>query len=469
METLFFGLKLFLPNLRRTLLTIDRTTMIVKWTVSLAISIILINKAISSPVQNKTQQGAAASPSDDPKKNPVPVKKKPSRVIDVFKAGHGEKDDKNRDFAGIGDLIVVKVDNLQELIRKSKCLDDNDSLIESSKCTPQKIMLYLDGRQIDGISPESGAPSPDEQKLRFRLNRAVDTNDKIWADLLGAPPIGRKFFKRPTEVSVGLENQYPIPTDVKADKFKIVRIRESWFWFSSVTVIFLLYFLSMLAVKSDILRDSGPIGKDATGKEIPKPYSLARCQMAFWFFWVVASFVYLWLITGAYDIITSEALALIGIGAATALGSATIDSSKTAEVTAQQNSLEADKSNLENELTILNSSMNSDPPPANLAALGINQASIQTRLSLINSQLASLAVSTNPKPSIGWLNDILMDNTGISFHRFQIVVWTFVLGILFVFSVWNRLSMPEFGATLLALQGISAATYVGFKIPEKQA
>jgi hypothetical protein len=29
--------------------------------------------------------------------------------------------------------------------------------------------------------------------------------------------------------------------------------------------------------------------------------------------------------------------------------------------------------------------------------------------------------------------------------------------------------MPEFGATLLALMGISAGTYLGFKIPEKQA
>jgi len=28
--------------------------------------------------------------------------------------------------------------------------------------------------------------------------------------------------------------------------------------------------------------------------------------------------------------------------------------------------------------------------------------------------------------------------------------------------------MPEFSATLLALQGITAGTYLGFKIPEKQ-
>jgi hypothetical protein len=66
------------------------------------------------------------------------------------------------------------------------------------------------------------------------------------------------------------------------------------------------------------------------------------------------------------------------------------------------------------------------------------------------------------------LQDILNDAYGISFHRFQMFVWTVVLGFVFLESVWNRLSMPEFSATLLALQGVSAGTYLGFKIPEKQ-
>ena len=43
-----------------------------------------------------------------------------------------------------------------------------------------------------------------------------------------------------------------------------------------------------------------------------------------------------------------------------------------------------------------------------------------------------------------------------------------VLGVLFVYSVWNRLSMPEFSAMLLGLLGISDGTYLGFKIPERQ-
>jgi hypothetical protein len=44
-------------------------------------------------------------------------------------------------------------------------------------------------------------------------------------------------------------------------------------------------------------------------------------------------------------------------------------------------------------------------------------------------------------------------------------VWTVVLGFVFVVAVYNTLAMPDFSATLLGLTGISAGTYVGFKIP----
>ena len=42
-------------------------------------------------------------------------------------------------------------------------------------------------------------------------------------------------------------------------------------------------------------------------------------------------------------------------------------------------------------------------------------------------------------------------------------VWTLVLGVIFVASVYNDLSMPEFSATLLGLMGISSGTYLGVK------
>ena len=67
------------------------------------------------------------------------------------------------------------------------------------------------------------------------------------------------------------------------------------------------------------------------------------------------------------------------------------------------------------------------------------------------------------------LYDLLAENNQVSFYRFQIFVWTLILGIMFVLSVYNELAMPEFSATLLGLLGISAGTYVGFKLPETRA
>jgi hypothetical protein len=42
------------------------------------------------------------------------------------------------------------------------------------------------------------------------------------------------------------------------------------------------------------------------------------------------------------------------------------------------------------------------------------------------------------------LSDLLSDANGYSFHRFQIAVWTVILGIIFVVSVARELAMPQF-------------------------
>jgi hypothetical protein len=133
--------------------------------------------------------------------------------------------------------------------------------------------------------------------------------------------------------------------------------------------------------------------------------------MAFWFVLTIGSFLFIWLITDAVDIITNTVLVLLGIGAATALGATIIDANKKAPV----------------------------PGAGNIV----------------------------PRPSQGFWTDIMSDVNGVEFHRFQMVIWTVILGLVFLVSVWSRLSMPEFNATLLTLMGISSGTYLGFKIPER--
>lgn len=72
----------------------------------------------------------------------------------------------------------------------------------------------------------------------------------------------------------------------------------------------------------------------------------------------------------------------------------------------------------------------------------------------LDKQVDDAVAPLSQPTSRGFLDDLLTDANGYSFHRFQIFVWTIVLAILFIRSVYESLSMPEFGETFLALMGI---------------
>ena len=65
--------------------------------------------------------------------------------------------------------------------------------------------------------------------------------------------------------------------------------------------------------------------------------------------------------------------------------------------------------------------------------------------------------------------ELLSDGEHLTFYRFQMLVWTLVLGSVFVKSVFVFLQMPSYGNNELALTGISAASYLAFKFPEAKA
>jgi hypothetical protein len=129
-------------------------------------------------------------------------------VVDVYKWNAIDEDEKYS--AGIGDIIVVKIKGLKTLLNKSQCVD------EAGKCTKQEIRLFIDGRMIKDISPESGAPQKDEGTLQFHLQRNVN-NDEAWADILGAPRLGIDFYYRKAIISVGLENDFAEGSNIPHD------------------------------------------------------------------------------------------------------------------------------------------------------------------------------------------------------------------------------------------------------------
>jgi len=139
-------------------------------------------------------------------------------------------------------------------------------------------------------------------------------------------------------------------------------------------------------------------------------YSLGKSQMAFWGLLVMLSFAGVWLLTGAMERIPEQVLILLGISGATGLSAIVIGN---------------------------------------------------------NKQATQAAANVRPRATQGFWRDICNDGAGLSFHRMQVVAWTIFLGLVFVRSVVNVMSMPEFPETLLVLMGISNGVYLGFKIPEQ--
>jgi len=384
----------------------------------------------STPIVAPSPQPASAAQTTS---SPVP------KVIGI---------DKKR--AGLDDLITLRVENLPTLIQQSKCLAGVPN------CQKQEIIMFLNGRPLTGEYPE--VIRPEGELVQFHLSREHG-NDDLWGDLLGDP----EGFVKPVNVTVGLENGYPLEG---AQTFEFIVIHQTGFWLCLLLIAAILLSLFYLGHRTTLLRSSG--AKRADNKL--HAYNLGRVQLAFWFVLVVTSFLLIWLITGEYSTITSSALVLIGIGAGTALGATLVDNSKTASITDQIIAYEAEKAVLTNRINELKSALavgTNVPTPTGASDLQAELDSKQARLYVVTSMLAQLQTGSEVPPSQGFLRDIISDGGDISFHRMQIVIWTIVLGIIFVNSVYDRLAMPEFSGTLLALMGISSGTYLGFKGTEK--
>ena len=299
---------------------------------------------------------------------------------------------------------------------------------------------------------------PKSDTLEFAVQRS-QTSKEIWTTIVTQRD---KFFTSSVTLSVGLEGGEPVPTELT--NFTIIIIKSGWFVTCSIAIIIILIFFLWLAKDSNIIRDSGP---QPAGNN-KRPFSIGRTQMAIWFFLVIASYPFLWLITGEFGTITGSVLGLMGISAGTALSASVIDLSKRNATGGTRDKLTAEKTVVENRISELEKATRKSPAPANLKDLQAELDQKRIRLGEIDKQTAKIPAAGRARESIGFFRDVLSNDTGISFHRFQILAWTVVLGIIFIAEVYSNLRMPEFSETLLALMGISSGTYIGFKFPEQE-
>lgn len=287
--------------------------------------------------------------------------------------------------AGLGDRISLHVQNFGKVL-------------ERTHDTCNGVVLFIEGMPIRGLKPESC--DREDGHVRYLLMRS-EQSDATWRTLLGKP----RGYKKTIGVSLGADDQFSIPSDV--NDFQFVVLPRGLLWcFIAVSLVGLAVF-ARVSMRTGLIRN-----RSGSLSVVERPYSLARFQMAFWFYMVVTAYVFIWLISGELDTITDSVLALLGVGTGTALGASLIESSgRRTDAGATTDRGQAAKSR-------------------------------------------------------GFTRDVLDDGDTLSLPRFQLFVWTLVLGVIFCRSVYDSLQMPEFSATLLGLMGISSGTYLGFKTQE---
>ncbi len=301
-------------------------------------------------------------------------------------------------------------------------------------CKGKQLVLYLNGRPIPNLEP-SPKFSAQGNRLYFTLTPTEASKD-AWSYLLGYP--GLK--KRQVRVSIGLADGYAFPS-CSIIQFDVLPHGRLAVWSLLFAAIVIAFFY--LAANSNVLRDSVSSSADAPRRS----FSLARTQAAWWFFIVLGSYLLIGLVTGdVLSSITGSVLALLGISAGTVVGGAIIDASRPTPVAA----------------------------PAVLAVPVDPAGPVVPAVPAIPAVPVVAAVPAAPAVPATALRgkieeffvDILSDAEGVSFHRFQNVAWSVVLGIIFGCTVYRTLAMPDFDNSLLALMGISAGTYLAAKTTE---
>ncbi|MDB5671806.1 MAG: hypothetical protein JWO25_2765 [Alphaproteobacteria bacterium] len=142
------------------------------------------------------------------------------------------------------------------------------------------------------------------------------------------------------------------------------------------------------------------------GRTNDRAFSLSRTQMGFWLVLTASGFLYVWLVTGEYKNVFPAALfVLIGISGATAVAAQFTEDDP-------------------------------DEAPA----------------------------------SNGFFRDISGDWQGgaLQLHRMQIIAWTVILGLIFLWNIAAKLELTSFDTNLLILAGLANGVYVTMKPSESK-
>jgi len=325
-----------------------------------------------------------------------------------------------------------------------------------------KYALFLNDVEIKGLDPPFPTSYRSQPALLFILKKGA-LNDAFWRDLLGSPrsghvnvvvSLGRQSGAGPSERIVGAPDSARFGLEI----FTGLDLALAAGAILLVLVLVWGHARSRTTLRDNLLPQLAPSRQ---------PFSLGRSQMAFWFTLIFAAFVVLFFLLQDTNVLTSQALALMGISGATAAAAIAVDVKRTSPADVANCALQAlglntyeDVQRVEQEIIDREQKLAALPPASP------QRTQLQIEINDRNSILRTYEVKTRPFVSQGWFKDVTTDINGPTVHRLQVVFWTAALGAIFLYSVYRNLAMPEFNGTLLTLMGISSAGYVGFKIQE---
>jgi hypothetical protein len=385
----------------------------------------------------------------------------------------------------LGESVELLVQNLDGWLTKLK----DKRIVESTKSDDElvteqlpKLRLFIDGRPMRTLQPAGwyrddnswpwhGQMAREEKErhryfLRFYLTRdGSDMQSKAdWNEVLKGPGLMSEMDLTVGWYGSSSNGAATLPSWIRRGEtdpghvFIFHRVASDfWLIIGLVLLVLAVGVFMFLVFLGGLIREPAlPIRDDG----LP-PVSLGRCQMAFWFFLVITGFFFLWLITGRGDLdtINPRVLTLMGISTATALGAAFITSNTADPVTAAK----APARNYPADIRAAKGEIKAAQAAKDQNAV----ADAKVKVGELKKQLKDWRkLHWNQ-----WILDLLSEENDMSkpqimsFHRFQIIVWTLVLGVVFCSEVLTKLGMPNFDSTLLILMGISSGTYLGFKFP----
>lgn len=325
-----------------------------------------------------------------------------------------------------------------------------------------KYVLFLNDEEIKGLDPALVTSYRSQPALLFILKQSP-LNDPFWRDLLGSPrsdhvnvsvSLGRQSGAGPSDRIVGA---------LGSSRFGLEVFTRLDLALATGAILLVLILVWGHARNRTTLRDN-------LLPQLPparQPYSLGRSQMAFWFTLIFAAFVVLVFLLQDTNVLTPQALLLMGISGTTAAAAVAVDVAKTSPADVANCALQAlglntyeDVQRVQQEIVVRQQQQAALPPTSP------QRTQLQIEINDRTSILRTYEDKTRPFVSQGWFKDVTTDINGPTVHRLQVVLWTATLGAIFLYSVYRNLAMPEFNGTLLALMGISSAGYVGFKIQE---